>query len=103
PLAIRSGTYLAGSASPHQYEYVKQSISTNAPRIGIGAARSGADYYATELFPVCDASAPCNLGNSTTAIPNDWGQRRNGSGWNNGGSMSQTLFDPVDKPAWQKA
>nr|MBA3708862.1 heparinase II/III family protein [Planctomycetota bacterium] len=86
-LAIHSGNYRPGSASPHEVEYGKQSIAHNTLLIV-----DPADAYPTQTFTTIDET-----GSVLREIPNDGGQRRVGSG------MNQRFFDqrsPITKADW---
>ena len=99
PLAIRSGTYIAGSASMHYYLYAKQAISQNVPLVIDGTANSGNDFYSTETVPVSRKDGTV----SNLAMPNDGGQRRVGSGWQQlGTTLAQGMQAPSDIAEWKR-
>jgi hypothetical protein len=95
-LAIRSGSYQPGSASPHYYLYGKQAISQNVMLV-----KDPSDAYTDSAEKVT-----VNLHDGTAsdvAMPNDGGQRRVGSGWNLGGGVAQLMQSPYDLAMWQRA
>jgi hypothetical protein len=96
-LAIRSGTYIAGSASMHYYLYAKQAISQNVPLVIDGTANSGNDYYASETVGVLRKDGTT----SNVPMPNDGGQRRVGSGWQTG-NLSAAMQAPADVNEWRR-
>jgi len=93
-LAIRSGSYQPGSASPHYYLYGKQAISQNTVLVN-----DPADVYSSETVAVYHNDGT----NTNVPMPNDGGQRRVGSGFNLASSLSQVMQSPYDLPMWQRA
>ncbi len=71
-LALDTGTYRAGSASKHQNQYGRQTIAHNTLTI-----TDPADVYSTTFGTVDENGATIQM-----APPNDGGQRRLGSGYN---------------------
>ena len=83
-LALDGGTYRAGSASPHQVQYGRQTIAHNTLTI-----TDPADVYPTTLIGMLDQN-----GGTTKSPPvNDGGQRRVGSGYNAFFSQLNSLDD----------
>ncbi len=107
PLAIRSGTYRSGSASPHYQYYAAQAISQNLPLV-----YDPSDLYNAEITGTCGPSdLICNGGTNPDILdpmPNDGGQRRVGSSMGNytGTVPSQSIgalqASPSDVAQWYR-
>ncbi len=108
PLAIRSGDYRSGSASPHYTYYAAQAIAQNVPLV-----YDPNDVYNAEIVGACGpANQACNGGSNpdyNDPMPNDGGQRRVGSAMGNytGTVPSQSIgglqASPSDIAQWNRA
>lgn len=94
PLAIRSGTYRAGSASQHFALYTLQAIAQNVVTI-----TDPKDFYPDETYALDSKSG--EMGSS--AMPNDGGQRRVGSSLGNFGALADWQRSPDSRAQWQRS
>jgi hypothetical protein len=95
-LAIKSGSYRPGSASPHYNQYAQQAIAHNSILI-----TDPADTYAADTVGTIDSAGSV----TQEVIENDGGQRRVASGYNAGGvgGMQEQIQSPADPAQWVRS